>query len=229
MSKSTYQNILVFDTETTGLIPKYSSDPSGNPYITQLSFIVFNIPTNSIKTTFNAYIRIPDEIEIPEIVTTITGITKETCQEKGISFQEAFAAFYHAAALCDCIVGHNVDFDIQMLYIELERNKQSLTHYPADLNQMFDPERLLEKNTQVKCTMRMTLKSCALLHTDKHNRTFKKFPKLSETYHYLFNKIPQNLHNSIVDVIVCLRCFLKIQFSIDIPEEQIDEWIQLHL
>jgi len=229
MSKSNCSNILVFDTETTGLIPKYSSDPSENPYITQLSFIVFNIPTNSIKITFNAYIRIPDEVEIPEIVTTITGITKETCLEKGISFQEAFAAFYHAAALCDCIVGHNVDFDIQMLYIELDRNKNALKHYPADLELLFHPERLFEENIKVKCTMRMTLKSCALLHTDKHKRTFKKFPKLSETYTHLFDKVPQNLHNSIVDVIVCLRCFLKIEFHIDISDEQIDEWMQLHL
>jgi len=227
MSKHSYQNILVFDTETTGLIPKYSSD-TNNPYITQLSFIIYNTETNSIRSTFNAYIKIPDEIEIPEIVTNITGITKKICQEKGISFQEAFAAFYYAILCSDCIVGHNIEFDVQMMYIEMERNKHSLRHY-AELNILFHPERLARIKTDIKCTMRMTVAECALLRTTEKNYTYKKYPKLAETYEYLFQKTPENLHNSIIDVIVCLRCFLKIQLSKDIPEEEYARWIQANL
>jgi DNA polymerase III epsilon subunit-like protein len=225
---SKYPNILVFDTETTGLIPKYSSDKTNNPYITQLSFIIYNTETNSIRSTFNAYINLPDEVEIPPIVTNITGITKETCQEKGISFQEAFAEFYYAILCSDCIVAHNIEFDIQMMYIEIERNKHLLNHYP-EVNTLFHPERLSRIKIDIKCTMRMTVTECALLRTTDKKHTYKKFPKLAETYEYLFQKTPENLHNSIIDVIVCLRCFLKIQFSTDIPEEEYAQWIQANL
>jgi hypothetical protein len=42
--------------------------------------------------------------------------------------------------------------------------------------------------------------------------TPKKFPTLTELYKKLFDQDPPtNMHNSIVDVIVCLRCFLKIR------------------
>jgi DNA polymerase III epsilon subunit-like protein len=222
------QNIIVFDTETTGLIPKFS-DQTENPYITQLSFIVYNIPTNTIKTSYNAYIRIPDEVVVPEIVTKLTGITKEKCINEGIPFQEAFTAFYYAAACCDFIVGHNIDFDIQMLYIEIFRNKHYLLNYPEDLNLLFHPETLYEKGIDIRCTMRMTVKECALFRTTNKNYTYRKFPKLAESYFYLFQKVPANLHNSIIDVIVCLRCFLKIKFSIDISEETFQEWMKIYL
>jgi hypothetical protein len=42
-------------------------------------------------------------------------------------------------------------------------------------------------------------------------RKYKKFPKLSELYNHLFGYVPENLHNALVDTIVCLRCFLKIR------------------
>jgi hypothetical protein len=42
--------------------------------------------------------------------------------------------------------------------------------------------------------------------------TRKKFPRLNELYSTLFDSaLPSDLHNSIVDVLVCLRCFLKVR------------------
>jgi hypothetical protein len=46
---------------------------------------------------------------------------------------------------------------------------------------------------------------------EKEN-TKKKFPRLNELYGKLFDDVlPDDLHNSIIDVLVCLRCFLKIR------------------
>ena len=40
----------------------------------------------------------------------------------------------------------------------------------------------------------------------------KKFPRLNELYSKLFDDVlPNDLHNSIIDVLVCLRCFLKVR------------------
>ena len=45
---------------------------------------------------------------------------------------------------------------------------------------------------------------------------YKKFPRLDELYFTLFGTVPENLHNSIIDTLVCLRCFLKIKMNQDI-------------
>ena len=48
---------------------------------------------------------------------------------------------------------------------------------------------------------------------------YKKYPKLSELYENLFNKVPVDLHNSLIDTIVCLRCFMKMWFNVVIDQE----------
>lgn len=224
MSKLPFQNILVFDTETTGLLPKRPSDII--PYITQLSFIVYDCKTESIRTHFDAYIRLPEDVLVPEIVTNITGITTEICKTQGIPIQEALAAFYYAMTMADCIIAHNIEFDIAMIQIEVQRNIKSLKSYPQ-ITDIFDSSRLAYYNIQTDCTMRMTVDACSLIRTTDKNFTYKKFPKLSETYEFLFKKIPENLHNSMVDTIVCLRCYLKYRFNIDISEERFSSMISI--
>ena len=216
--------ILIFDTETTGLLPKSPSDQI--PHITQLSFIVYDCKTEMIRTTFDSYIRLPEGIIVPEIVTQITGITTEICQTKGIPIQEALAAFYYAMTMSDCIIAHNIEFDIAMLQIEIKRNIESLKTYPQ-IKDLFDPNRLAYYNIKVDCTMRMTVEACAIMRTTDKNYKYKKFPKLSETYEFLFKKTPENLHNSMVDTIVCLRCYLKCKLNIDISEERFTKMIKV--
>jgi DNA polymerase III epsilon subunit-like protein len=209
--------LLIFDTETTGLFPKNPAEEK--PYITQLSFIVYDLSTESIRSSFNSYIRIPDEVEIPEIVTEITGITKYLCQENGIPIQEALAALYHASILCDTIIAHNIDFDIRIIKTEIERNLPSLKSYP-EINHIFNLNRLAYYNIKLDCTMQLTVDACAILRTTDKNYTYKKYPKLKETYEFLFKRpTPDNLHNSMIDVIVCLRCYLKIKYEKEIPDE----------
>lgn len=224
MSKVPYRNIIIFDTETTGLIPKKETSLEKFPYITQLSFIVYDTHSESIKSTFDAYIKIPKGIEIPQIVTELTGITNEKCENEGIPIQQALGVFYHAMTLCDCVIGHNIDFDIQMMNIEIRRNIEFLKLFP-DIYFMFDPLRLLEVSIKTDCTMRMSTEACSLYRTNERNRTYKKFPKLVETYFHLFQKVPENLHNSIVDSLICLRCYLKMRFDINMEEDKFLELV----
>ena len=37
-----------------------------------------------------------------------------------------------------------------------------------------------------------------------------------ELHEHLFNSIPDGLHNSMVDILVCLRCYIKMTFDIDL-------------
>jgi hypothetical protein len=57
----------------------------------------------------------------------------------------------------------------------------------------------------------------------------KKFPKLNELYSKLFDTpLPMDMHNSIVDVLVCLRCFLKVRSAKEMEEHEFLELIKIH-
>lgn len=228
--KSTIQckNILVFDTETTGLIQNKNGPLSNYPYITQFSFIVYDIEKESIRSSFNAYIKIPSSVMIPEVVTNLTGIDNEKCEKEGIPITQALGIFYHAANLCDCIVGHNIDFDIQMVNAETMRNMKNLTIFP-DIIDLFDKNKLVSKGIDIDCTMKLSIDMCNLFRTNEKNQKYKKFPKLAETYFHIFNEHPENLHNSIIDTLICLRCYLKIKYDIHINNDKFIELIQNYL
>ena len=61
------------------------------------------------------------------------------------------------------------------------------------------------------CTMKTTTKICALPRC--------KWPTLKELHFHLFQETPSNLHNSMIDVWACLRCYLKIMTQKDLLEE----------
>jgi len=222
MSKIPYRNILVFDTETTGLIPKKENSIEKYPYITQLSFIVYDTLTETVRSSFNTYIKLPPGIEIPNIVTEITGITNEICEHQGIPIQQALGHFYYTMILCDCVIAHNIEFDIQMIQTEIKRNTDSLSLF-KNIQSIFHPITRLQLGIHLDCTMRMTTEACALYRTTDKNHTYKKFPKLSETYEFLFQQKPENLHNSMVDALICLRCYLKYRFGILINDNKFNE------
>ena len=79
--------------------------------------------------------------------------------------------------------------------------------------------------------MQETIELCAIELKDKYGRSYKKFPKLVELYQKMFGVTPKNLHNSLNDVIVCLRCFIKLKYEIDIVErsEEVKQMIKDYL
>jgi DNA polymerase-3 subunit alpha len=207
--------ILVFDVETTGLLPKL--DSSGNsapitsyPYVLQFSFILFNMITMTIDRKHNYYINVAPDIEISEKITEITGITRELCN-KGTSIIPAIEAFYDYYMLCDTVVAHNYEFDSTVLKAEIVRNRNKISPCCYNLfNTIFDNEH----NIESFCTMRYGTNICAIMKEKENGKSYKKWPTLLQLYQHLFNEIPDNLHNSMVDVLVCLRCYLKIRKNI---------------
>ena len=205
--KTASRCVLVFDTETTGLInksllPLQYKDLAFHPYITQLSAILYDVENQKVKKVFNTYVKIPDHVEIPEIVQQLTGITKEKC-DSGMEIQDALSAFYKLYLKCDAIVAHNMWFDSKMIRIECMRNQ-----FP-EMRDIFY-ENVSEK--PINCTMMEGMRYCGL----------NRFVKLSVLYELLFKEDANQfeLHNSLVDTMVCLRCYLKIfcEKEIDNPE-----------
>ena len=228
--------ILIFDVETTGLLPKMNGAeiPAliAYPYIIQFSFILYNMLSRTIERKYNYYIDIPKHIEISEKITELTGVTREILNKKGQSLIIALDNFYDCYMLADTVVAHNFDFDSKMIQIETQRNFDLIREQmPYGLN-IFNIiyERL--HSIDRYCTMRQGTNLCNIMihKTDISGvvigKPYKKWPTLLELYVHFFQTAPQNLHNSMMDVLVCLRCYLKMRKNIDVQEAEFQHMIE---
>ena len=213
-SENKRNRILFFDVETTGLIPKDQTITLDKyPHILQLSFIVFYTLMKTIENVENYYIKINPEIEISEKITELTGITHEICKEKGKSIEYVLDRLYLAYNNCDTIIAHNYEFDSKMIKVELQRNKISIMKeipYCINLfNTIYDKLHGIE----TYCTMRNSINICNIMRTGNNGTSFKKFPSLKELHEHLFKETPENLHDSLVDTLVCLKCYLRMRYN----------------
>ena len=220
---------LVFDSETTGLSKTQIISPSTIhlwPHIVQFSYIVFDMDSNEIVKIKDSIIKVPDGFTITEENAKIHGITTEISLVKGVDLLPVLEEFFADFDSADHIVGHNVSFDINMIKAELQRlimnsSDKKLQDYLTTIN----------TSKKFYCTMQETIELCAIEMKDKYGRPYKKFPKLVELYQKMFGVTPKNLHNSLNDVIVCLRCFIKLKYEIDIVErsEEVKQMIKDYL
>ena len=139
-----------------------------------------------------------DNVNIEEASQTIHQITREKLNKDGITINEALNKFNNWAEKCDLLVGHNVSFDKRMVIVEGIRNK-------------------IRMNIQdTYCTMKQSTEICKIEREFPDGTKYFKYPSLSELYKHLFNKIPKNTHNALIDILICMRCFCKIELNKDI-------------
>ncbi len=204
--------ILVFDTETTGL-PEYGAsirDLKKWPYIIQISYILYDTSLNTMAVT-NEYIKIDSSnVSITPESFSIHKISMDYLQEHGKNIIPVMRDFNRALDYCDIVVGHNIEFDKKLVFVECFRNnvKQSFTKFYGN--------RKVCKNEY--CTMKKTTNFCNLTRIDKKNNTVNKFPKLIELYNKLFPDaiIPDTLHDSLVDILITFRCYIKYTLDYDV-------------
>ena len=209
--------VLIFDVETTGLLPKIikTEDIDSYPNIIQLSYILFDTDKNVLLDYFDNYIIQKRHTKIPIEVTRLTGINKEMCLG-GVTMITGLEKIYSAMNEAECIVAHNIEFDSRMLFIELMRNKLYIEEKMID-GKIFDIIKLIERNNY--CTMKNGINICKIVAKSKDGKEYYKWPKLLELYKKLFDKEVENLHNSLVDTLVCLRCCLKMKYNIYLEDD----------
>ena len=183
---------VIFDVETTGL-PKQRNasldDTELWPYIVQISWIVIDIIDGEIISIQDHIIKLPEDVIIPEDSTKIHGITNEMMLASGKDIKYILTEFQNDINQSEIIVAHNISFDEAVIGVESIRN--------LGFN-LFDS---YKRNRY--CTMKRSRKLC------------KKWAKLSFLHEKLFNQVPNNLHNSLIDVFVCYRCFYMLYYKID--------------
>jgi len=224
------RRVLIFDTETTGLVPKTDHQKrlypalEEYPYMLQLCFVIYNLDTESIEQEYTEYIRVDDDVPILPIITQITGITRDMCTSRGVDVSDAMTAFYDAYRRCGVVVAHNIRFDKEVIKAEMERNHHAMVdrgcacpvalfhhvymriHGMSSVCTMLDGARIAKQLPPSGAISDPASDPSVPIRILPY-----KWPKLAELHRRLFGTVPEGLHDARVDVMACLRCFLELR------------------
>ena len=186
------KKFLFFDTETTGLpfdfnLPRHIVE--NWPRLVQLSWLVTDDQGNRLKTA--DHIIKPDGFTIPQDASDLHGITTQVAMQKGNDLAEVMTEFLNDFRDADLIVGHNVEFDKNIVGAEIIR---------------MGSQDIMDSKPAI-CTLKSSTDYCAILN--KRGDGFK-YPKLQELHIKLFNKPFEDAHNSLSDITATEKCFWKL-------------------
>ena len=182
---------LIFDTETTG-IPKDYKAPCTNtdnwPRLIQLGWLLTDAE-GRILSEGNHIVR-PDGFEIPKAASDVHGITTEFALENGKPLLDVIFAFGADLNQAECVIGHNLDYDLHIVGAEYVR-------LGYDSRIMFARPTL--------CTMQATIQYCNI-----PGRFGPKWPKLMELYTKLFGQEFDGAHDAMADIVATKECFFEL-------------------
>jgi DNA polymerase III epsilon subunit-like protein len=193
---------LFLDTETTGLPKDYKapiSDSANWPRLVQWAFMLYDKSGNQIKTE-NIIIK-PDGFLIPEDAARLHGITTEKATAEGVPLDTALKAFGSLLDMAQILVGHNLEFDKNIIHSEIYR-VYGKEKWFALANAKFPGRK------KMICTMRSGEEFCKL--PGKFEGKYK-WPKLQELHRALFSEDFSEAHNSSADVQATARCFFEMK------------------
>ncbi len=133
------------------------------------------------------YVIKPNNFIISKESEAIHKISQEEAEKTGTDITKVLKQLYNTLDKCSNIIGHNIEFDINVLLSECYR---------------------LKDNKMIKC-LQSKHTICTMLKGREFMKS-RKNPKLSELYRYLYNDEIENAHNAMVDTIICYKCFQKM-------------------
>jgi hypothetical protein len=208
---------IVYDTETTGLPASKNAKMTSTelwPYIVQLSYLKYDSERNHLQEK-DSIIKIPENVIMDEKNIAIHGITNEVSQTKGVSLIRVIDDFINDISDVDLLIGHNLEFDLKMMVVELFRIINESTDEVVKQTYSEKMDKLYSLN-KYYCTMQNSINLCKLPNPNKKYGDQYKYPRLDELHTHLFGKKPQKLHNSLNDIMVTFRCFYKLHLDKDI-------------
>ena len=186
-----FQKYLFFDTETTGIPNDYKAPCTNTdnwPRLVQLGWLLTDA-AGRILSEGNHIVR-PDGFEIPKAASDVHGITTEFALENGKPLLDVIFAFGADLNQADCVVGHNLDYDLHIVGAEYVR-------LGYDSRIMFARPTL--------CTMQATIQFCNI-----PGRFGPKWPKLMELYTKLFGQEFDGAHDAMADIVATKDCFFEL-------------------
>ena len=194
---------LIFDTETTGLPKDWKLDYTHTDNWPRMVQLAWQLHDESGKLIENKnFIIKPDGYEIPFAVAKVHGITTERANRDGVDIKIALHEFHDDLKRSKYNVGHNIEFDINVVGSEFFR--------------LGDLEPLVTKLDEID-TKDVSTEWCAI----PGGRGGKfKWPTLTELHTKLFGEGFADAHDAAYDVDATARCFFGlITQNVYVPEE----------
>ena len=183
---------LTFDTETTGLPKNYTapvSDSDNWPRMVQIAWQVNDKAGNLISS--ECFIIKPNNFTIPYNSQKIHGISTEKAIEEGKKLEKILKQFNQELENNKYIIGHNINFDINILGAEFFR-----CNIETDILEKKSVDTgLISKDF---CQLKGGL-----------GRKFK-MPKLTELHKILFENDFSDAHDASADVNATAKCFFEL-------------------
>ena len=216
------------------------------PYLMQMTYIIFDTETNQVTKIYNKYVETPEkEIEKLEKTIGDLNAKEDFKSKKGAGVLQGNLDRWSASGkvnVCDLmnefltdinsvdgVVAHNINFDLLMM---IATGKRVGDKCDVRLLDILNYDNFGDKKI---CTMKQGTQMCKIpfmeadgvtpkplkTYTDKNTGeqiTNYKNPTLSNLYQHLFGNFPREelLHDSLFDVILTLRVFIKIKLNKDI-------------
>jgi len=184
-------NLLFIDTETSGLpgsINKSFKDLKNWPRIVQIAWILYD--NYQILKKEASYIIKPENFEISKKAQKVHKITQQRAELEGICINEILPEFIDDLRNANILIGHNINFDLNVIKSELLRNS------------LYD-DSLFDK--EIHDTMIESTKYCRIPGKNGY-----KWPTQKELYKILFDKKIRGLHDALKDARVTAKCFYRL-------------------
>lgn len=211
------------------------------PRVVQLSFIQYDTEREVVVKHYDQIIKMNPGVKIPKSSTNIHGITDQMSKTKGIDIRRAMMDFMKAYYESEVTIGHNVQYDLNVVCAELAiLMRDPSTSLEEKKRFEYLSSSLMGKKRPKFCTLRESKEVCQLPRheydpatdqimtepngyfkideslDEKGNRKLRG-SNLENTHKILFHERPNGqLHNSLVDVAVCLRVYMKLYKNVDI-------------
>lgn len=179
--------ILVFDTETTGLLKSgLPPEHPEQPRIVQMAALLCDDDCNE-RGMFSSIIQ-PDGFIIPQGASAVHGITNEIADLFGIPLVVALQHFQALLDAAGTVICHNYGYDSKVMHGELSRMWQPLHIF---------------LNRPHFCTMLALTPVCKI----PGRMGDYKWPKLTEAYQSIFNEVLTGAHGALADCRATLRLY----------------------
>lgn len=208
---------LVFDTETTGLPKNFNApltDSDNWPRMVQIAWQLHDEDGTLLEN--QDYLIKPEGFDIPFNASRIHGISTKMAREEGRDLLEVLEEFRSVLEKTKTGVGHNVEFDYNIVGAEFLRSG------------LVNPLPKIESAD----TMILGTNYCKL--GSGHNGKWKS-PKLTELYEILFKNKFDEAHNAAADVNATAQIFFEMMrlniitaADLKISDESFKKFHQVH-
>jgi DNA polymerase-3 subunit epsilon len=173
--------VVIFDTETTGLIENHVVKLEGQPHVIELYACRANLDDGSVEDELNLLLRPPSPELVTKKISEITGLTYDALADAP-TFADKSCEILQYLGSRDAIIAHNLSFDMEMVDIECERIGAKMEW----------PKRKI-------CTVEQTI----------HVKGFRM--NLSLLHEWLFSEKFEGAHRAKTDVTALLRCCVELR------------------